>query len=114
MAMIAGPDPEMPATGDPLTADQVALIAGWIAAGAKRDGPAPAARKTAAHPVYQAANTRNGRGSCFVLFHYVLCQGCYRLVRKWPLPGIGFQRYSVPESLNEQLKLYHARASCST
>ena len=36
---ITGPEPEMPAKGEPLSTQQVALIARWIAQGAKNDTP---------------------------------------------------------------------------
>ena len=35
--MVKGPEPEMPEDGDPLTAEQVALIGRWIKQGAKDD-----------------------------------------------------------------------------
>lgn len=35
--MVKGPEPEMPEDGDPLTAEQVALIGKWIKQGAKDD-----------------------------------------------------------------------------
>lgn len=39
---VTGPDPQMPDKGDPLSSDQVALIARWIREGAKDDTPAVA------------------------------------------------------------------------
>lgn len=51
---ISGEEPSMPAEGDPLTPDEVALIARWIEQGAKDDTPAEAGSfKLAAPPSYR-------------------------------------------------------------
>jgi WD40 repeat protein/mono/diheme cytochrome c family protein len=52
VAMISGDDPEMPEKGDPLSRQQVELIARWIQEGAKNDAPAaaPAQAGPAAQP----------------------------------------------------------------
>ena len=50
---ISGDEPSMPAEGDPLSKDEVALIARWIAEGAKDDSPADAnSFRLSAPPVY--------------------------------------------------------------
>ncbi len=54
LEMIAGPEPEMPEEGDPLTTEQVKLIERWIAQGAKDDTPAAGTRKVET-PKYLAA-----------------------------------------------------------
>ncbi len=49
---ITGDEPEMPKEGEPLTKAEVALIARWIAEGAKDDTPAKISRVPATPPVY--------------------------------------------------------------
>jgi WD40 repeat protein len=50
---ISGPKPEMPEEGDPLSADEVALISRWIQEGAKDDTPAEAlSTRLKAPPTY--------------------------------------------------------------
>jgi len=51
---IRGPDPEMPAEGEPLTKAQVDLFARWIEAGAKDDTPAPVRPLTVAPVRYES------------------------------------------------------------
>lgn len=52
--MISGPEPEMPEDGDPLKAEQVAMVERWIREGAKDDTPDPSLAKFEP-PVYTAA-----------------------------------------------------------
>src|SRR5688572_32026829 len=54
LKMISGPEPEMPEDGDPLKAEQIALIERWIKEGAKDDTPAAGTVKFEP-PVYSAA-----------------------------------------------------------
>jgi WD40 repeat protein/mono/diheme cytochrome c family protein len=52
--MISGPEPDMPEDGDPLKPEQVALIARWVAEGAKDDTPTVAV-KPLEPPIYTVA-----------------------------------------------------------
>ena len=55
VAMIRGPEPEMPAEGDPLTPAEIEVIIRWIREGAKDDTPADAAVATTAPAAYRVA-----------------------------------------------------------
>ena len=51
---VSGDEPEMPKEGEPLTKGEIALLARWIAEGARDDTPPHISRTPAAPPVYHS------------------------------------------------------------